>query len=70
MGAMTVNYNKSLYIVLCRGGGLVTRGQPREGQYRSVWWPPPALSDNSDCVLAESAEVGSVSLAEEAAIQS
>ena len=32
--------------------------------------PVPALSDNSDCVLAESAEVGSVSLAEEAAIQS
>ena len=44
--------------------------QGPEGQYRSVWWPPPALSDNSDCVLAESAEVGSVSLAEEAAIQS
>ena len=46
-------------------------------------WPPgargkvllglvaaPALSDNSDCVLAESAEVGTVPLAEEAAIQS
>ena len=30
----------------------------------------PALSDNSDCVLAESAEVGTVPLAEEAAIQS
>ena len=32
--------------------------------------PAPALSDNSDCVLAESAEVGTVPLAEEAAIQS
>ena len=21
--------------------GLATRGQPRLGQYRSVWWPPP-----------------------------
>ena len=30
----------------------------------------PALSDNSDCVLAESAEVGTVPFAEEAAIQS
>ena len=56
--------------VLCRGGGLATRGQPRQGQYRSVWWPPPALSDNSDCVLAESAEAGRVPLTEEAAIQS
>ena len=52
------------------GWGLVTRGQPREGQYRSVWWPPPALSDNSNCVIAMSAEVGSVPLTEEAAIQS
>ena len=32
--------------------------------------PAPGLSDNSDCVLAESAEVGTVPLAEEAAIQS
>ena len=32
--------------------------------------PALALSDNSDCVLAESAEVGTVPLAEEAAIQS
>ena len=32
--------------------------------------PAPALSDNSDCVLAKSAEVGSVPLTEEAAIQS
>ena len=32
--------------------------------------PAPALSDNSDCGLAESAEVGTVLLAEEAAIQS
>ena len=32
--------------------------------------PAPVLSDNSDCVLAESAEVGTVPLAEEAAIQS
>ena len=32
--------------------------------------PTPALSDNSDCVLADSAEVGTVPLAEEAAIQS
>ena len=32
--------------------------------------PAPALSDNSDCVLAESAEVGTVPFAEEAAIQS
>ena len=42
--------------------------QGPEGQYRSVWWPPPppGLSDNSDCVLAKSAEVGTVPLAEEA----
>ena len=59
-----------LRLVLCLSRGLATRDQPRQGQYPSVWWPPPALSDNSDCVLAESAEVGSVSLAEEAAIQS
>ena len=32
--------------------------------------PAPVLSDNSDCVLAESAEVGTVPFAEEAAIQS
>ena len=32
--------------------------------------PVPAPSDNSDCVLAESAEVGTVPFAEEAAIQS
>ena len=32
--------------------------------------PAPALSDNSDCVLTESAEVGTVPLGEEAAIQS
>ena len=32
--------------------------------------PAPALSDNSDCVLAESAEDGRVPLTEEAAIQS
>ena len=32
--------------------------------------PAPALSDNSDCVLAESAETGRVPLTEEAAIQS
>ena len=32
--------------------------------------PAPALSDNSDCVLAESAEDGTVLLAEEAVIQS
>ena len=32
--------------------------------------PAPVLSDNSDCVLAESAEVGTIPLAEEAAIQS
>ena len=31
--------------------------------------PAPALSDNSDCVLAESAEDGRVPLTEEAAIQ-
>ena len=32
--------------------------------------PAPALSDNSDCVLAESAEDGRVPLTEEAVIQS
>jgi len=32
--------------------------------------PVPALSDNSDCVLAKSAEDGRVPLIEEAAIQS
>ena len=32
--------------------------------------PAPALSDNNDCVLAESAETGRVPLTEEAAIQS
>ena len=32
--------------------------------------PAPVLSDNSDCVLAESAEAGRVPLTEEAAIQS
>ena len=32
--------------------------------------PVPALSDNSDCVLAESAEAGRVPLAEEAAVES
>ena len=32
--------------------------------------PAPALSDNSDCVFAESAETGRVPLTEEAAIQS
>ena len=32
--------------------------------------PAPALSDNSDCVLAESAETGRVPLTKEAAIQS
>ena len=32
--------------------------------------PAPVLSDNRDCVLAESAEVGSVPLTEEADIQS
>ena len=31
--------------------------------------PVPALSDNSDCVLAESAEAGRVPLAEEAAVE-
>ena len=43
-------------------------GHQGQGQYRSVWWPPPppGLSDNSDCVLAKSAEVGTVPLAEEA----
>ena len=32
--------------------------------------PAPVLSNNSDCVLAESSEAGTVPLAEEAAIQS
>ena len=32
--------------------------------------PAPGPSDNSDCVLTESAEAGTVPLAEEAAIQS
>ena len=49
--------------------GLATRGQ-RDSTARSGGRPRPRPSDNSDCVLAESAEVGTVPLAEEAAIQS
>ena len=59
---------------LVQWGGATSRQRPRQGSYRSGWWPPPppppGLSDNSDCVLAKSAEVGTVPLAEEAAIQS
>ena len=44
------------------------RGRGRKVTARAGGRPRPALSDNNDCVLAESAEVGTVPLAEEAAI--
>ena len=56
--------------VLERGAGYQGPTEAGAVPLGLVAAPVPALSDNSDCVLAESAEAGRVPLTEEAAIQS
>ena len=56
--------------VLERGAGHQGPAEAGTVPLSLVAPPAPVLSDNSDCVLAECAEVGSVPLTEEASIQS